>query len=51
MKTHLKSLLVEPMKFLTLNKHLKPQTAKLTTEITKMHQKPDKWMKKQQESQ
>ena len=46
LKTYLKNLLSEPTNFLTIDKHLKSQTTKWITEITKTHRKPNKHIKK-----
>ena len=46
-----KTLWATPSKSHCIIKHLKPQTAKWTSEINKMHKKLDKYTKKQQESQ
>ena len=51
LKIHLKSLRDWLGKLYEQLLHLKTQTTKWTTEITKTHRKPDKCMKKQQESQ
>ena len=45
LKTHLKSLLHKPTNFLTILKHLKPQTTKWTMKSTKSLKKPENGMK------
>ena len=46
LKTCAKSLMVRLSEFLTIDKHLKAQTTKSTTEITKTHRKPENGIKK-----